>query len=139
MAVREPSIQPLIDADVLDVIDIQDEGFAVTDDVLLVSTPGHTPGHVSVLIRSSGSGGEAEALITGDAFHSPLQFAYPELAAWRFDTDSEQSTATRQRLLDEFVDTDTLLLGTHFAPPTAGHLRQGNAGVWFDGAAPDAS
>ena len=159
MLVREPSIQPLIDAGVLDVIEVPDEGYHITDEVLLVSTPGHTPGHVSVLIRPSGadsdndddddngndddrtgggeSGSEAAALITGDAFHNPLQFAYPELAAWRFDSDSEQSTVTRQRMLDEYVDTNTLLLGTHFAPPTAGHLRRGDTGVWFEGAAPD--
>jgi hypothetical protein len=53
------------------------------------------------------------------------------LAAARFDADHELSTATRRRLIERFVDTDTLLLGTHFAPPTAGHLRTIDGGVTF--------
>ena len=70
-------------------------------------------------------------LITGDAVHSPIQFAHPELAAARFDADHELSTATRRRLIERYVDRDTLLLGTHFAPPTAGHLRTVDGGVVF--------
>lgn len=140
MAIGEPSIKPLMAAGVLDVIEVGDDGHPVTDEVHLISTPGHTPGHVSVLITSAGettdqtSEGDVErtALITGDAFHSPLQFAYPDLAAWRFDSDSAQSTATRQAMLDRFADSETVVLGTHFAPPTAGHLRTGNHGVWLD-------
>lgn len=151
MAVNDPSVRPLAEAGVLDVIDIGvgDEvkgdrpgGHAITDEVRLIPTPGHTPGHVSVLIES----GDHRGLITGDAFHSPIQFAHPELAAWRFDSDPARSTATRISLIDRFADTDALVLGTHFAPPTAGRLRRrpgggdggdGNAeengaAVWFD-------
>lgn len=134
MAVNEPSIQPLIDADVLDVIEVGAGGYAITEDVTLISTPGHTPGHISVLLQSEGSDGRQVGLITGDAFHNPLQFAYPELAAWRFDADSAQSTATRKQLLERFTETETLIFGTHFAPPTAGLLRRNEDGVWFDGA-----
>ncbi len=130
MAVNEPSIRPLAEAGVLDVIELDGSGHRITDHVRLISTPGHTPGHVSVLIESQG----ASALITGDAFHSPLQFAYPELAAWRFDSDPTQSTETRLSMIDRFADTDTLVLGTHFAPPTAGRLRRSGdeSQVWFD-------
>ncbi|MEM7323106.1 MAG: MBL fold metallo-hydrolase [Actinomycetota bacterium] len=132
MKVRDPSVQPLVDAGVLDIIEVPASGYRVTDEITLVPTPGHTLGHVSVLIRSTGPDGSATGLITGDAFHNPLQFAYPELAAWRFDTDADQSTATRRQLLDDYTDTGTLMLGTHFAPPTAGVLRRGESGVWFD-------
>ncbi|MGI9597875.1 MAG: MBL fold metallo-hydrolase [Acidimicrobiales bacterium] len=129
MAVKEPSVQPLADAGVLDVIDVDEATpHTITDEVTLIATPGHTAGHVSVLIESDG----AEALITGDAFHTPLQFAYPELAAWRFDSDSEQSTATRKSVIERFVDSDAVVLGTHFAPPTAGRLRRNLETVWFD-------
>lgn len=129
MAVKEPSIQPLVDAGVLDVIEVAaGEPYRITDEVELIATPGHTPGHVSVLMQSAGS----SALITGDAFHTPLQFAYPELAAWRFDSDSKQSTATRESVIERFVESETLVLGTHFAPPTAGRLRRGDDSVWFD-------
>jgi glyoxylase-like metal-dependent hydrolase (beta-lactamase superfamily II) len=123
MGVREPSILPLAAAGVLDAVDLVDDGAGggrhrITDEVELISTPGHTAGHVSVRIHSDGR----EALITGDAFHTPLQFAHPELAAWRFDTDPAQSTATRRRLIERFGGTDAILLGTHFAPPTGGRI-----------------
>ncbi len=133
MAVKEPSVEPLAAAGVLDVIDVGEaEPHRITEEVSLIATPGHTPGHVSVLIESDG----AAAVITGDAFHTPLQFAYPELAAWRFDSDSEQSTKTRHTLIERFLDGDTLVLGTHFAPPTAGRLRRGDDSVWFDVSSP---
>jgi glyoxylase-like metal-dependent hydrolase (beta-lactamase superfamily II) len=129
MAVREPSILPLADAGLLDVIDLDDGRHRICDGVELIATPGHTAGHVSVHLRS----GDDEALITGDAFHTPLQFAHPDLAAWRFDTDAEQSTATRRRLVGRFAGTDALVLGTHFAPPTAGRLVRDGAAVRFEG------
>ena len=131
MEVRQPSILPLAEAGVLDVIDLDADGrFPITDEVELIATPGHTAGHVSVRIHSDG----AEGLITGDAFHTPLQFADPELAAWRFDTDPDQSTATRRRLLERYVGSDALVLGTHFAPPTGGRLVGGAGGaVRFEG------
>jgi len=124
MAVMEPSIDPLLAAGLADLVAMD---HAITSDVRLLPTPGHTPGHVSVLIESNG----ATALITGDMTHTPLQFAVPELAASAFDTDSDQSTATRRNIVERFVGTDTLVLGTHFAPPTAGHLRQGKQTVTF--------
>jgi len=131
MQVREPSILPLAEAGVLDVVDLDRGGAGhhpITGEVGLIATPGHTDGHVSVLIRSGGR----EAIITGDAFHTPLQFAHPELAAWRFDRDSELSTATRRDLIRRYAGTDALFLGTHFAPPTAGRLVRKGDGVRFE-------
>ncbi|MEM7274988.1 MAG: MBL fold metallo-hydrolase [Actinomycetota bacterium] len=127
MAVREPSIAPLEAAGVLDVVDVGDDGHPITDEVRLIPTPGHTPGHVSVAVESAG----ASALITGDAFHNPIQIANPELAAWRFDADPEASRATRRDLVERLIDTETLVLGTHFAPPTGGLIRSGAGGPWF--------
>ncbi len=115
MAVREPSVQPLLDADLVDAVDATP---AITNEVRLIPTPGHTPGHVSVEISSNGEQG----LITGDAFHTPLQVAMPHLPAANFDWDSAMSSTTRAELLARLTGTDTLLLGTHFAPPTAGRV-----------------
>lgn len=114
--VAPSSITPLVTAGVLERVALDHR---ITPSVRLVPTTGHTTGHVSLAIESAG----ASALITGDAAHSPIQFAHPEIAASRVDHDSVESTATRQRLLDELVDTEVLVLGTHFAPPTAGWLR----------------
>lgn len=124
MGVLAPSIDPLIDAGLVDLVNTD---HVITDHVRLVATPGHTPGHVSVLIESK----RESALITGDMTHSPLQFAEPDLAARAFDTDSTQSSQTRRDIIDRFADTETLVLGTHFAPPTGGHLAATSAGVIF--------
>ncbi len=45
----------------------------------------------------------------------------------RVGHDSAQSTATRRDLIRHFAD--TLVLGTHFAPPTAGVLRSNGMGA----------
>jgi glyoxylase-like metal-dependent hydrolase (beta-lactamase superfamily II) len=125
MAVREPSVQPLLDAGLVDAVDGNHQ---ITGEVQLLPTPGHTPGHVSVQIESNG----VRALITGDAFHTPLQVAVPDLPAAAFDWDSTMSTSTRVDLLAHLEGTDTLMLGTHFAPPTAGHIVEVNQGLRLD-------
>ncbi len=112
------AVQPLLDAGQLDPISTT---ATLAPGVSLVPTPGHTPGHVSVLIESDG----AEALITGDVAHSPIQFADPSLTATRFDADSPRACATRRALIERFVNSETLILGTHFPPPTGGFLQGG--------------
>lgn len=124
MGVLVPSIDPIIDLGLADLVDTDHQ---VTAEVRLLPTPGHTPGHVSVLIESAG----ASALITGDMTHTPLQFARPDLAASAFDTDSAQSTQTRVDIIERFADSNTLVLGTHFAPPTAGHLIRSDESIRF--------
>ncbi len=120
--VREPVVDPLDAAGVLDLISPEHE---ITAEVRTIPTLGHTPGHVSVLIESEGE----TALITGDAFHTPLQLAHPELAATDVDWDSDMSSDTRRRLIADHENSDTLLIGTHFAPPTAGHIRSDDSGT----------
>jgi len=98
----------------------------VTSEVELVPTPGHTPGHVSVRIRSNGE----EALIGGDMIHHPVQVAEPDWAATP-DGDPVWAAATRTEVLRGLADTPTLLIGTHFAAPSAGHIRtDGDAFSW---------
>lgn len=123
--VMEPSVQPLLDAGLVDLVTTDHR---ITSEVSLVPTPGHTPGHVSVAIASGGD----EAFITGDMVHTPLQFAYADLPSASFDWDSELSNATRHAIIDRYANRDTTILGTHFAPPTAGRIRRDAARVWFE-------
>lgn len=108
------AVLPLVDAGVVDLVA---PDHVITDEVALVATPGHSPGHVSVRIRSGG----AEAIITGDCVHSPVQLAEPDWFT-RVDHDPDRSSATRRALVAECCDRDVLVIGTHFPPPTAGHL-----------------
>jgi glyoxylase-like metal-dependent hydrolase (beta-lactamase superfamily II) len=70
------------------------------DGITLFPTPGHTPGHSSVMIDSGG----ARAVITGDAIHSTAQCAHP---GWhfRYDTDAEAAVRSRRCLLEMAVGT----------------------------------
>ena len=95
----------------------------IDQNVSLISTPGHTPGHVSILIESQGK----EAIISGDFIHHPCQLEHPE---WTMGSDSlpDQALETRKQILNEVVDTETLFIGTHFANPVAGYVkRSGNS------------
>jgi glyoxylase-like metal-dependent hydrolase (beta-lactamase superfamily II) len=67
------------------------------------------------------------AVITGDVMHHPCQIAYPDCGA--SDFDARQAQASRSHLSERFADSDTLIIGTHFADPVAGHIRR--AGTTF--------
>jgi glyoxylase-like metal-dependent hydrolase (beta-lactamase superfamily II) len=108
------SVRPVFDAGLVDLVATD---HAVADGVRLEPTPGHTPGHVSVRISSK----DEEALITGDCIHHPCQMARPHWAS-AADSDPDAARETRLRLLDQYADGPVLVIGTHFATPTAGHI-----------------
>ncbi|MCX4852185.1 MBL fold metallo-hydrolase [Streptomyces sp. NBC_00893] len=118
------SIHPIRDAGLLDVVDLPAAGAAaVAPGLTLIPTPGHTPGQAAVRLDSQG----ARGLITGDCIHHPVQLADAGLGSC-VDIDPEQAATTRRALLTDLADTDTLVLGSHFPAPTAGHVvTQGDA------------
>ena len=115
-AVLADSVKPVVDAGLVDLVETD---HPLCEEVRLVPTPGHTPGHVSVSILSQGEA----ALITGDCMHHPCQIARPEWSSTA-DSDPELARATRERLLGELSQTPTLVIGTHFAGATAGRIRR---------------
>ncbi len=119
-SVHEPSVAPLLDAGVVDLIETD---HVLSSNIQLIPTPGHSPGHVSVAIKSQGE----RAVITGDVMHTPLQVAISELTASPFDADPTHATATRRSFLEALENVECLLLGTHFPPPTAGYVRGSGA------------
>jgi glyoxylase-like metal-dependent hydrolase (beta-lactamase superfamily II) len=77
--------------------------------VSLIPTPGHTPGHSSVLFRVE----EGCLVIAGDIFHAPGQIERP---AWshRADMDPEQATKTRRSFIDRAVRENWTIGAGHF-------------------------
>lgn len=66
-------------------------------------------------------------IITGDLMHHPVQCAEPGWAA-NFDIDPDTARRTRRAFLERHAGRPVLVLGTHFATPTAGRIvRDGNA------------
>jgi glyoxylase-like metal-dependent hydrolase (beta-lactamase superfamily II) len=114
--VAEESIAPIMEAGLADLVEVD---HVVCDEVRLVSTPGHTAGHVSVEITSRG----ARALITGDFVHHPCQLAHPEWGS-HVDFDVPQSTATRRKMFNAMAGTSALLIGSHFAEPSGARIVQ---------------
>ena len=89
----------------------------LNEEIFLLPTPGHTPGHVSVHIQSKGEA----AIITGDMLHHPCQIVHPDWSTTA-DTDQSMAAATRTAFLRQYSDQPVLVIGTHFAAPTAGHI-----------------
>jgi glyoxylase-like metal-dependent hydrolase (beta-lactamase superfamily II) len=120
IAVLADSVAPVWDAGLVDLVETDHR---ICDEVSLVPTPGHTPGHVSVRLASQGEA----ALITGDFMHHPCQIARPEWSSTA-DSDPKWARRTREQMLSNLADTPTLVIGTHFAGRTAGHIvRDGDA------------
>ncbi len=112
--VMRDSIQPIIDAGLQQFVAAD---HVLTDEVHLVSTPGHTPGHVSVRIHSAGQ----EAVITGDMIHHPLQIADPVVGSIA-DFDRQWAFRTRSDFVRAHANKPTLVLGTHFPLPAGGYI-----------------
>ena len=107
------SVRPVIDAGQAELVEMTHR---ISPELALEPTPGHTPGHVSLSIRAGGR----EAVITGDLMHHPVQCAEPWASS--FDTDAEAARATRRAFCARSADSGRLVLGTHFASPTAGRI-----------------
>src|SRR5262249_45229581 len=94
--------------------------YAFDDNVWVEPWPGHTPGHVCVVVRCQ----RASVILSGDIMHTALQCAEPQLNSC-FCVDVEAARATRRRLLETFADTPVMLIPAHFPTPTAGQpIRQ---------------
>lgn len=108
------SVLPVIEAGQAEIVQ---PGHMLGDHVALIPTPGHTPGHVSVRIRS----GDREAIITGDAMHSSVQCRHPEWH-FKFDADPEKAVTSRRHLLQTASEAACLVLGSHFSLPSVGRI-----------------
>ena len=120
-AIMGECVQPIVDSNLHELIDssyiIANEGDKCC--IYLISTPGHTPGHCSVVIESNG----ARGVITGDCIHHPLQIQKTSRPS-NFDTDEAAGAQTRKTLLGSLAGTNTILFGTHFAKPSCGLVKK---------------
>ena len=115
------SIQPILDAG-LSIETAADHDLG--DGFRLVATPGHTPGHASLLIESGG----AELVISGDVMDHPFQCASPDLAHGS-DWDAPMARETRKDFLDHYAERDAFVAGTHFPGSPVGRIEE-TAGAW---------
>ncbi len=119
------SVLPVIEAGQAELVSA---GHMLGDHVTLVPTPGHTAGHVSVMVKSR----DREAVITGDAIHSTAQCWHPD---WHFkyDADPDLAVTSRRQLLEQCAASNCVVLGSHFALPSLGRIKAEKAAFrWED-------
>ncbi len=85
--------------------------------VRLLPTPGHTPGHQSLLLESGGE----RAVLIGDVAHHPAQV---QETSWgpRFDEDSQAAARTRRRVMEQLESESPLVIAGHFPAPGFGRV-----------------
>jgi glyoxylase-like metal-dependent hydrolase (beta-lactamase superfamily II) len=120
-AVFDDSVHPIVDAGRAELIA---SDARLCDEITMIPTPGHSPGHMSILIQSDGEQG----LLTGDVAHHPCQMAHLDWSSTA-DSDPVQSALTRRQLFSRFADSPTLVIGGHF---NAGHIKRAGQAYKFE-------
>lgn len=98
----------------------------LTPEVSLLPTPGHTPGHTSVVMESSGQ----TAIYLGDLCHHPLHFSHPDWVSC-FDTDPKATAETRAWVFEMAIARNALVVCPHAQAPGLGRIRRAGTGfIW---------
>jgi len=109
--------------DRLDLIEHERE---ILPGIQAISAPGHTPGHMALLIASEGE----QLLIIVDTVLHPIHLERPEWFA-TVDFAPDQVVATRRRLLHRAAVEESLVLAFHFPFPGLGHIvKKGENWEW---------
>jgi glyoxylase-like metal-dependent hydrolase (beta-lactamase superfamily II) len=96
----------------LGMLELDPDDREVVPGIRVMHTPGHTPGHRSVVVET----GDANVLLTGDLLHMPIQFAHP---AWpsNHDVDAQEAARSRAGVVSR-ADEEGWTVGVHhFARP----------------------
>ncbi len=101
----------------LGLIEFMDGEHSITSELTAVPTPGHTPGHVSIMVTSKGE----RALVLGDAAHNPVQLQETDWVS-RADMDPEITRQTRRVLFERLEREQILVAAGHFEAPGFGRV-----------------
>lgn len=101
----DENIEPLVSAGLLETVTGTVE---VAPGIQVMPTPGHTPGHQSILI--DGGNGE-RALFLGDVMPTSVHLRLPFIMG--YDLDVEATLEAKRRILTETVGSRTMLLWGH--------------------------
>ena len=94
---------------------------SLTSELTTLPTPGHTPGHMSIMITSQGERG----LILGDVLHNTVQVHETDWVS-RADIDPEQTRITRRSLMERLEQDGTTVLSVHLPKPGYGKIVRMN-------------
>jgi glyoxylase-like metal-dependent hydrolase (beta-lactamase superfamily II) len=110
-------------------IDLIDAGTRLHPRIELLDTRGHTPGHLSLVVRSDGA--EGDLCVMGDIAHNHVaMFADPDWTSV-FDVDPLDAARTRRTFFDRMVAEPMRILAYHLPWPGFGWVRRhGNGYEW---------
>jgi glyoxylase-like metal-dependent hydrolase (beta-lactamase superfamily II) len=95
----------------LGVMELIEGEHTITPEISTVPTPGHTPGHINVIISSQGQKG----VVVGDVLHSKVQVQEPGWCS-RADIDRELGQRSREAMLERAEREDFIVAAGHFKP-----------------------
>lgn len=122
---RDRVLQPLLPLLRSGSLTLVEGATEVAPGVHMVPTPGHTPGHSSVRIKSQ----DSEAIILGDVAVHPALLDHPEWV-YLFDVEPETTIATRRAVFDDIAGKNIVVACGHY-PGGAGRLeREGSQTIW---------
>src|SRR4051794_27258998 len=102
----EETITPLKELGALELLNGE---HVLTAEVTAIPAPGHTPGHMALMITSGGE----RAIILGDTMGHPLQVTEPDVP-FGFDGDVPTAVATRKQMLDQLTESGVIGVVCHF-------------------------
>ena len=101
--------------------------YSIDNNVTIIGTPGHTPGHTSVVVNYN----NLNIIITGDKIHHPCQIACPDWNSY-YDFDKDLSIKTRRRILEKNAGQNSILIGSHFSGSSFGQIIKDGDKYAFD-------
>ena len=108
----------------LTLIDSEDQEIA--PGICPISTPGHTPGHMSLMIESDGE----RMVHMVDVSHLLFQPQHPDWSPM-YDSLPERAAETRRRFYERAVKENLLVLAYHHPFPGLGHFKkEGDGFAW---------
>ena len=106
--------------------DLVDHETEIVPGIQAIAAPGHTPGHMALVISS----GDEQLLCISDAVLHPIHVEQPDWCAV-VDSAPQQVVTTRLGLLNRAAAGKTLVLAFHFPFPGLGHVvRKGEGWHW---------
>lgn len=122
--VYQDSVLPVIEAGLAE--EVSHGPFDPIPGLTFHSTPGHSPGHLSVTLETE----DGVLMFGGDVLHNQAQVFHPD---WNSVFCEDPETARRSRLwaLQYCADTNALFFGTHLGGSSVGRIaRNGNHFTW---------
>jgi glyoxylase-like metal-dependent hydrolase (beta-lactamase superfamily II) len=106
-------------------VELIDRETDIVPGVRAIPAPGHTPGHMALLLTSGGQ----QMLNLGDAAVHPVHLARPD---WKngFDLEPGRALVTRRALMERTVAEDMRVMAFHFPFPSVGRVSAHSAGGW---------